>query len=409
MKSVSTLLSLFIVSLLALPLHADTLRVMTYNALNFRGEQDSDRIQAFRMIIGHERPDVVAMQEIIFEDAVDYLLSFAFLQNEDDWAAAPFTNDNGGDTDNALFYRTSKVQLVSQSNFDTDPRDVDVYVLRPVSPDTSQRIRIYSCHLKAGNDGSDANRRADAAEDIRQRLDQLAAGDLFFLVGDFNLYTAEEDAYGIMLSPSPSPIGQLFDPIDEFGVWHNSATFADVHTQSPRGDSFGGMDDRFDFLLVSAGLMDTVGTYVLPETYHAVGNDGQHLNQSINDGINYAVPDSVADALYDASDHLPVVMDVLLRVQDLSVSEHPVVQDYSLLSCYPNPFNSTLTVTISALRAPSTLTILDLLGRRVLDQPISAGAAQKVQLDFSQQPTGTYLIRLQSPHASEVQKVLLLR
>ena len=390
-------------------MRADTLRVMTYNALNFRGEQDANRIQDFRMIINHTNPDVVAMQEIITEDAVDYLLSFAFLPCETDWAAAPFTNHNGSDTDNALFFRTSKAQLVSQWNFDTDPRDVDVYVLQPVSPDTAQRIRIYSCHLKAGNSSSDANRRAGAAEDIREYLDLLPPGELFFLVGDFNLYTAAEEAYGIMLSPSPEPNGQLFDPIDEFGDWHASPTFAEIHTQSPRGGSGGGMDDRFDFLLASSGLMDTSGTYVIPETYYAVGNDGQHLNESINEGTNFAVPDSVADALYDASDHVPVVVDVLLRMQGTPVSDIPVPRRLELLSCYPNPFNSTLTVQVAGLHAPSTLTVFDLLGRRVHEQSISSGTARLIRLDFSTATTGTYLIQLQSPSATEIQTVFQIR
>ena len=55
--------------------------------------------------------------------------------------------------------------------------------------------------------------------------------------------------------------GQLFDPINRIGHWHNNSSFADVHTQSPRTSSFGGgangwMDDRFDWLLVSAQFLD---------------------------------------------------------------------------------------------------------------------------------------------------------
>ncbi len=390
-----------------LPLHADdTLRVMTYNALNFRGEQDADRIQAFRMIMAHVHPDVVAMQEIISEDAVDYLLSFAFLQNDDDWAAAPFTNDNGGDTDNALFFRTTKVQLVAQSNFDTDPRDVDAFELRPLSPDTSLRVRIYSCHLKAGDTANDATRRAGAAQDIRQHLDQLAAGDLFFLVGDFNLYTAGEEAYGLLLSESPEPEGRLFDPIDAYGNWHNSPSFAPVHTQSPRGGSYGGMDDRFDFLLASAGLMDTAGTHIIPSTYRPIGNDGLHFNQAVNDGVNYAVPDSIADALFTASDHLPVAVDVLLRAAGASVVDRPLPCEFELLSCYPNPFNSSLTIQIADLHGPATLSVLDVLGRSIYMQPVTG---QTVHLGFSAQTTGTYFIRLTSPTATATQKVLLVR
>src|SRR3989339_526061 len=88
------------------PLRADTLRVMTYNSLNFEDEDDADRLDDFRIVMNYVNPDVVAMQEIRAEEGVDLLLSFAFLQTEDDWAAAEF--QNGPDTDNILFYRTSK-------------------------------------------------------------------------------------------------------------------------------------------------------------------------------------------------------------------------------------------------------------------------------------------------------------
>ena len=49
-------------------------------------------------------------------------------------------------------------------------------------------------------------------------------------------------------------------------------------------------------------------------SYQAVGNDGHHFNQSVNQGTNTNVPSSVADALYDGSDHLPVTMKIVTDV-----------------------------------------------------------------------------------------------
>ena len=345
MKPVSTLVALLLVGLLSLPLHADTLRVMTHNTLNFGDNEETDpnRLDDFRIIINWARPDVVAAQEIHNEDAVDQLLSFVYLQNADDWAAAQF--DNGPDTDNMLFYRTSKVELVSQRSIPTQLRDFNEYVLRPVSPDTSQRIYIYSAHLKASSGQQNEDRRAAECQILRNDLNQRDPGALFLMVGDFNLYTSEEEAYQILLSESSDPHGQLFDPIDSPGDPWNSPVFAPVHTQSSRlnsigdGGASGGMDDRFDFILCSAGLMDTAGTYVIPEAYHTVGNDGQHYNQSVNNGTNNVVPDSVADALFYASDHLPVVVDLMLRMQPTQVADAPVPHNNEILSCYPNPFN----------------------------------------------------------------------
>ena len=411
MKNSRILFAAFALVIVALPLHADTLRVMTYNSLNFRGNQDADRLPYFRRVVGNVHPDVVAMQEIISDESVDQLLSFAFLQNDDDWASAAF--DDGPDTDNILFYRTSKVTLMSQRSIPTDLRDFNEYILRPVSPDTSQRLRMYSAHLKAGDTENDMQRRAIECTALRQQLNLVPPGTLFLMVGDFNLYSSSDDSYQILLDGT-DPDGQLFDPIDSPGDWSNSATFASIHTQSPRASSFGGgsgggMDDRFDFILASAGLMDTAGTYILPATYHPVGNDGQHFNQSINDGVNYAVPDSVADALYYASDHLPVAVDILLRASTDAVVERPIPQRFELLTCYPNPFNASLTVHIAELPGPAALTVYDVLGRAVYSRPVSAGSARTIFLDFSSQTTGTYYVRLVTPAATATERVLQIR
>jgi hypothetical protein len=47
----------------------------------------------------------------------------------------------------------------------------------------------------------------------------------------------------------------------------------------------------------------------LPGSLHPVGNDGLHFNSAINSGTNNSVPATVLTALYELSDHLPVVAD----------------------------------------------------------------------------------------------------
>ncbi len=75
----------------------------------------------------------------------------------------------------------------------------------------------------------------------------------------------------------------------------------------------GGLDDRFDFQLPSSALIDGAGLTYIAGTYRSLGNDGLHYNTSINDGSNFYFPDdlarsnALADALFEASDHLPVI------------------------------------------------------------------------------------------------------
>ena len=95
---------------------------------------------------------------------------------------------------------------------------------------------------------------------------------------------------------------------------------AEKHSQSPRkervgGLASGGMDDRFDFQFISASLQDGKGLEIILGSYHSFGNDGNHYDIAINDGDNsffesdLTRSNELAQALHDASDHVPVIVD----------------------------------------------------------------------------------------------------
>ena len=186
-------------------------------------------------------------------------------------------------------------------------------------------------HLKASSGSSNANQRLQETTILRNHLNNLAPN--FFIVGgDFNIYSnnsSSEPAFDMLTSSSDDNDGQMFDPINRIGHWHNNSSYSDVHTQSPRTSSFGGganggMDDRFDWLFVSQSILDQDSPMQYVEgTYWAVGNDGNHFNDAINDGNNNSVSEEIADALHDASDHLPVYMDVWF--DDITYSDQGIV------------------------------------------------------------------------------------
>ncbi|MDK9699776.1 MAG: hypothetical protein OEM52_06510, partial [bacterium] len=160
-----------------------------------------------------------------------------------------------------------------------------------------------------------AAQRAREATIVRNYANALPANSYFVYCGDMNLYTSSEAAYTVFTGSQTDNDGRAFDPLPA-GSWNNNASFAPIHTQSPRvrqfgGGSDGGMDDRFDFLLPSLAFNNTTGTRYLTGTMIAFGNDGNHFNDSINSRPNTAVPDSIADALHYGSDHIPVVADFL--------------------------------------------------------------------------------------------------
>jgi len=126
-----------------------------------------------------------------------------------------------------------------------------------------------------------------------------------------SLFSFHSLAYQKFIANETNNIGRAVDLCTEVGNWHDNSAYSDVHTQSTRFESFGGgatggLDDKFDFILGNYGINNGSGIEYTLNSFTSYGNDGNHFNLSINNGTNSAVPANVADALYYASDHLPV-------------------------------------------------------------------------------------------------------
>ena len=334
---------IFTILLFSLSVSAqENYKLMFYNILNYPSSNPS-KASIFKEIIDYTNPDLLMLTEITSGEAVNLLLDDALnVGSENDWASAPFID--GPDTDNLLFYKKSLFTLVETNVIATNLRDINEYVLyldESIGSDTSF-IYVYVSHLKAGNDFQNANQRTLEATALKNYINNRSNGEHFIVSGDFNVYDADENAYQALLSYGLP----LNDPIDQQGEWHNNSYYADIHTQSTRtsnlsdGGSIGGMDDRFDFILISDDLLDGSLSY-LNNSYQSFGQDGQHFNLSFNGSGNEVVPNYINTALYNMSDHLPVIME--LRY------------DPSVSSLKENTDN----------KSPKLLAIKDLLGRTV--------------------------------------------
>ena len=100
-------------------------RVMTYNGLRLSYD-DTNRFNYFETVFDSANPDIILMQEIIDEAVCDTILD-RLNSGGQEFARAVFIN--GYDTDNMLYYRTSKFTLLSQDTIQTDLRDWAEYVL----------------------------------------------------------------------------------------------------------------------------------------------------------------------------------------------------------------------------------------------------------------------------------------
>lgn len=277
--------------------------IMTYNVLNLVLTDTLERNPHFRTIFSNIQPDILVCQEMTSQTGVNGFLIRVLNRVSSGYAAGTFIN--GFDTDNAIYYKTSLFTFLSNTPIQTALRDINEFKLRYNS--TGDTVIIYSVHLKANEE--DSLLRAAEIDSLRKKTNLLSTNSNFIVVGDFNIYDSYEKAFKKLLNQSQP--GYFIDPLNLIGDW-GLGSFAPYHTQATRtrdigdGGATGGLDDRFDMILMSQAIMNSGDITYIPGSYNEYGNDGNHFNDSINKPPNSAVSQQVADALHYASDHLPV-------------------------------------------------------------------------------------------------------
>ncbi len=285
--------------------------IMSYNLLNYpdNANPTSDstvRNPYFRTVLAATLPDILVVNEMNSQSGVNWFLSQVLNKVSSGYAAGTFIN--GFDTDNAIFYRTSKFSFVTNNRIITDLRDINEFKL--VHNSSGDTLRIYGLHLKSSAGGVEEAQRALEVDSLRKVTNALPAGSNFIVCGDFNIYKSSESAYQKLVFINPANEGHVIDPQPLSGTWNNAA-YAIYHTQSTRTRSFnnganGGLNDRFDMMLYSKAIGLSGGMTYVSNSATAYGNDGVHYNDSINHTPNYAVGQAIADALEISSDHLPI-------------------------------------------------------------------------------------------------------
>ncbi len=334
------------------------LRVATWNISNYNGTDRAADIQTavYGVFEGRSMsPDLIGLQEFGSASALSTFVSVlnSAPGSPGDWAAAPFIT--GPDTQSTFVYRTRKVTFVravtvalGSSATTNQPRNTYRYDFRPVGYGAAapgNHIGLYSVHLKAGSTATDVSRRLVETTNIRNNAmgintnganSALPAGYHAILAGDTNTQNASQSAYVELVGSLANNTGRFFDPIragqnstssSDNGSWNGNANYATIHTQDPSGS--GGMDDRHDQILLTAGLIDGTGfdyignpnirfsttTWNDPNhSYRCWGNDGTSFNTTLRTTGNAQVGPAIAQALRNcattAGGHLPVYLDL---------------------------------------------------------------------------------------------------
>jgi len=287
----------------------DTVKVATYNLLRYGS--NTNRNIDFKKVIDYIDADIYITQELTNNSGVTNFLNNVLNKESDKFLSAKFYDET--DIDQALFYDKNKFEILSTSKIEGDPRNIIAYRLQHIQ--TEKIFFVFNLHMKASQGSSNEQRRYTQVQQLINYTQQMNEDHFYVVAGDFNIYSTNEPAYQKFFETTATGYGKFNDLINVEGSYRNE-DYAIYHTQSPRTSQFGGgasggMDDRFDYILFSDSLMQSNRTFVLKETYKAIGNDGNHYDKAINIAPNTAVTQEIADALHDASDHLPVVVDIV--------------------------------------------------------------------------------------------------
>lgn len=307
-----------------------TLKIMSYNSLNYPGS-DRTRDGYFKTVIQAANPDILVVQEMTSLSGVSmYLSNILNAAGVGTYSAGTFI-DGSTDTENAVFYKADKVSFVSNTRIPTELRDINEFKFFHAA--SAETLRVFSVHLKASAGSSNEAQRAREVANLRTWTNGLPNGSNFMVTGDFNLYSSSEAAYQALVLDQSGNDGHFVDTHPLSGTW-NAAGYAAYHTQSTRtatysdGGSTGGLDDRFDLMLFSRGMIEAGGITYQTGSLTAIGNDGAHYNMGVATLPNGAADATLAYALEHASDHLPVTCvvafdDAQLPVQIANLTASP--------------------------------------------------------------------------------------
>lgn len=318
--------------------------VMFYNLWGFPGNTCiPNRGDALRAILQEIGPDILMVCELNDSSGVTTILQGALNVNGISKYAAASYVPNGSSTNslqNMMFYDSTKYTLVEQNQIHTGLRDINHY--RIYAKDTGLAshndtlfLNLYVCHLKAGGTSGNQAQRKQEVDSLRAWSRGFPDGEAHLLAGDLNVYSCEDSAYQCLMDSFPC---DFEDPIQACGAWSNDSTYSSIHTQSTRctgmcGGASGGVDDRFDQILVSNNMLSGYhGIQADSSSYEAFGNPGNLFNSCLDSpSSNPNLPPAVVSSLYNMSDHFPVVMDLEVTFPTIPVTlENAATQGWQL-------------------------------------------------------------------------------
>ena len=327
------------------------IKAMMYNVLNYSDSEVSRNKTPFlSTILDEVEPDLFMVCEMIDEIGSNYLFENAIIPYNENFQKAPFEENQSGNysLQQMVYYNSKKLILEETRVITADTRDINQYTFKINTENALSnpiRMEVFVTHLKASTGSSNRQRRLNSIQSFVSYTNNIADDSYVLFAGDLNFYTSNEEGYQHLIDDR-NPI-VMIDPIDrptpnfpDDGVdyyenynstyfWNNSS-FRDIHSQSTRtsnigfiddSGSTGGLDDRFDFIMMSKNFNTSTSLYYVNDSYKVVGNNGNCYNSFIsNPNCSGVYSQTLRDALIEFSDHLPVVMEIETPENTLSTN-----------------------------------------------------------------------------------------
>lgn len=351
-----------LLTLLPVLVHAQTLRIVTYNTANdVSGNNTVDYLPRTGMsnvlqaiaalnVAGNARPiDILALQESVYytgsginPTAQGFVNLLNSVYGSGAYAAATVNGTTDGNSigngPQTLVYRISTVQLIGQQALGTPsgsgiPRQVMLYQFQPVGYSASSSFYLFNNHYKSGTTSSDDNRRGIESALVASTANSLPANTPIIFAGDYNpTNNTTDQGYQGVIAGTGTHNNHGIDPLNPSNVAQNWSTSAlkNMETESPStssaftNQSTGGMHYRDDMLLHSPAVANGIGIKYIANSYVSFGNTNTHTY--LGDittgsasafaaellGYNSSQAATVLSDLSNVSDHLPVVADYFI-------------------------------------------------------------------------------------------------
>ena len=333
----------FLVLFTSLNFGQTRIKAMMYNILNYSDSEVSQNKTPFLSTILNEvSPDLLMVCEVVDEIGSNYLFENAIIPHNEDFKKAPFEENQSGSysLQQMVYYNSNKLIFEESRVITADTRDINQYTFK-INTENAEinpiRMEVFVTHLKASTGSSNRQRRLNSIQSFVSYTNTIASDSYVLFAGDFNFYTSNEEGYQylidnrnpiIMIDPINRPAPTFpddgvdyfnYDNYDSTYFWNNSS-FSDIHSQSTRtsnigliddSGSTGGLDDRFDFIMMSENFNTSSDLFYVNDSYQVVGNNGNCYNSQIsNSNCSGTYSQTLRNALIEFSDHLPIVMEI---------------------------------------------------------------------------------------------------